>query len=77
MKAFYLMPVTGAAQTTYIVQYKSWSPQGGSSDWSDTNNWSGGTEFNTRGNAVNGFSTPPADNWIATIDNQAEVSPAD
>ncbi len=60
----------GAAQTTHIVQYKSWAPQGGSSDWSDNNNWSGGTEFNTRGNAANGFSTPPADNWIATIDNQ-------
>ena len=62
---------TGAAQTTHIVQYKTWNSQAGSTDWSQNNNWSGGTEFNTRGTAANGFDTPPADSWIATIDNQA------
>ncbi len=59
----------GAAQTTHIVQYKQWSPQGGSSDFSSPDNWVGGTAVNTRGTPVNNFDTGPAENWIASVHN--------
>ncbi len=59
----------GAVQTTHIVQYKSWQPQGGSQNWQAAANWTGGSEFNTRGTAANNFDTAPADNWIATVNN--------
>ena len=59
----------GAAQTTHIVQYKTWSSSAGSGEFADAGNWEGGTEFNTRGRAANNFATGPANNWVATIDN--------
>ena len=61
-----------ADQTTHIVQYKSWSPQQGSTDWAAAANWSGGTELNTRGMPANHFDTPPANNWIAQINNPTQ-----
>ncbi|MGI9456012.1 MAG: sulfatase-like hydrolase/transferase, partial [Aeoliella sp.] len=65
---------TGGAQTTHIVQYKTWNPQAMSTDWEAAGNWSGGTQFNTRGTAANNFSTGPANNWITTIDNLTGVA---
>lgn len=62
---------TGGAQTTHIVQYKQWAPAVGSTNFADNGNWSGGTQFNTRGTAVNNFATGPANNWITSIDNTA------
>ncbi|MCG8449463.1 MAG: sulfatase-like hydrolase/transferase [Pirellulales bacterium] len=67
---------SGAAQTTHIVQYKTWAPQGGSTDWNTNTNWTGGTEFNTRGTPANNFNTPPANNWISTVDNTS-AAPAE
>ena len=60
---------SGAVQTTHIVQYKTWLPQGGSQDWQTASNWAGGSEFNSRGTAANNFNTAPANNWVATVDN--------
>lgn len=59
----------GAAQTTHIIQYKTWKPLAASTDWNSANNWEGGTEFNTRGAPANNFHSGPANNWIANIDN--------
>ena len=59
----------GGAQNTHIVQYKTWAPSGGSTDFESAGNWSGGSEFNTRGTPANNFATGPANNWIATIAN--------
>ena len=59
----------GGAQNTHIIQYKTWAPVGASTDFEDAANWSGGSQFNTRGTAANNFSTGPANNWIPTIDN--------
>ena len=62
---------TGGAQNTFIVQYKDWAPVGGSTDWADNTNWSGGSQFNPRGTAAENFSSGPANNWIGTVDNTA------
>ena len=59
----------GGAQTTFFVQYKTWAPTVGSTDWNANSNWSGGTQFNTRGTAATNFAGGPANNWITTIDN--------
>jgi arylsulfatase A-like enzyme len=63
-----------ARQNTYFTQYKSWSPQGGSSDFFDAANWSGGTQYDMPGNpeALN-WNTGPADNWLATVANTGPV----
>ena len=61
----------GGAQNTHIVQYKTWSPAGSSTDFEDPANWSGGSQFNTRGTAANNFSTGPANNWIPNIENNS------
>lgn len=59
----------GAVQTTHFVQYKSWEPEQGSTDWAASSNWAGGTERNTRGTPANHFDTAPANNWIASVGN--------
>lgn len=65
---------TGAAQTTHIVQYKAWAPQAGSENWNEAANWSGGTEFNTRGTPANNFNTGPSSNWIASVDSPSATA---
>lgn len=60
---------SGGAQNTHIVQYKTWAPVAASTDFEDATNWSGGSQFNTRGTPANNFATGPANNWIPTIDN--------
>ncbi len=60
---------TGGAQNTFIIQYKTWAPTNGSTDWADAANWAGGSQFNTRGTAAANFNTGPANNWIPLIEN--------
>ena len=62
----------GGAQNTHIVQYKEWASTTSSASWNSPNNWTGGSEFNTRDIRANNFSTGPANNWIATLNNNLD-----
>jgi arylsulfatase A-like enzyme len=60
-------------KNTYFTQYKSWSPQEGSSDFFSADNWSGGTQTSGRNGdpEAQNWNTGPADNWLATLVNQS------
>jgi arylsulfatase A-like enzyme len=62
---------------TYFTQYKTWAPQGGSTNFFAAGNWSGGTqdwldnppaEYPEMPDAQN-WNTGPGDNWLATMAN--------
>ena len=59
---------TNAVSTTHIVQYKRWDATG-TADWADNDNWTGGSQFNTRGTPANNFASGPANNWSALLQN--------
>ncbi len=57
---------------TYFVQYKDWSPAGGSDDFNAAANWSGGTPSQNNdgsGLPADNYATGPANNWLATVVN--------
>jgi hypothetical protein len=60
---------------TYFTQYKTWTPQSGSSDFYAAGNWGGGTQVWVAGlpDAQN-WNTGPADNWLATMNNSTGVA---
>jgi len=54
----------------FFTQYKTWSPQGGSTSFAEAANWSGGTQRNrTDDPDAKYWNTGPASNWLATIAN--------
>lgn len=59
---------------TYFVQYKNWSPAGGSTDLNAAANWAGGTPTQNSdgtGQPADFFNSQPANNWLATVYNSA------
>ncbi len=64
--------LSASAGNTYFTQYKRWAPAGGSDDFGDAANWSGGTANGyadgSAPEALN-WNTGPADNWLATVNN--------
>jgi arylsulfatase A-like enzyme len=63
-------PTLTENKNTYFTQYKTWAPQGGSSDFFSAANWSGGTQREQPATPeANNWNTGPADNWLATMSN--------
>jgi arylsulfatase A len=55
---------------TYFTQYKSWNPQGASTNFAAAANWSGGTQYNKPNDPqADNWNTGPALNWLATVYN--------
>ncbi len=64
--------VNNVPTNTYFNQYKTWSPQSGSVDFTAATNWSGGTQFRKPGDPeAQNWNSAPADNWLALVENTA------
>jgi arylsulfatase A-like enzyme len=65
--------VSGASsepQNVYVSQYKYWTSNAASSDFSLASNWGGGTQFvNPTGPEAKYWNTQPARNWLAKLSN--------
>ena len=60
-------------KNTYFTQYKTWTPQAGSTNFFAAANWTGGTQYylaNQPYDATN-WNTSPGGNWLTTMANNS------